>query len=130
MSSSSFLYNWDNFSHIIKKTYYIINFNESTCDLYSMDYISQSPTHCSKLNLECVLKCTKFPQKQANGYMFQTNFSSIQQGYIKLGYFYQKGGKNKHTCPMIDNEFLAYSKQIKMCTRDCIFPIKQEDICD
>ena len=31
---------------------------------------------------------------------------------------------------MFDNEFLASSKQIKLCPRDYIFPIKQEDICD
>ena len=31
---------------------------------------------------------------------------------------------------MFDNEFLASSKQIKMCPRDYIFPIKQEYICD
>ena len=93
-----------------------------------MDYISQSLTICSKINIECVLKCTKFPQKQANGYMFQTNCSSIKQRYMKLGYL-KKGGNNKHTCPIFDNEFLASSKQIKMCTRDYIFPIKQEDMC-
>ena len=31
---------------------------------------------------------------------------------------------------MFDNEFLASSEQIKLCTRDYIFPIKQEGICD
>ena len=31
---------------------------------------------------------------------------------------------------MIDTEFLASSKKIKLCPRDCIFPIKQENICD
>ena len=30
-------------------------------------------------------QCTRFPQKQANGYMFQTKRSSIKQGYMKLG---------------------------------------------
>ena len=92
-----------------------------------MDYIPQSPTHCSKGNLECVLKCTKFSQKQANGYMLHTNCLSIKQQYMKLGDFFKRG-KNKHTCPMFDNYFLASSKQIKLCTRDYIFPIKQEDI--
>ena len=43
---------------------------------------------------------------------------------------FQKRGKNKHTCSMLDNEFLASSKQIKLCPRDYMFPIKQEDICD
>ena len=31
---------------------------------------------------------------------------------------------------MFDIDFLAYSKQIKLCPRDHIIPIKQEDICD
>ena len=31
---------------------------------------------------------------------------------------------------MFDNEFLAYSNQMKLCTTDYIFPIKQDDICD
>ena len=131
MSSSSFLYDGENVSNIIKKIYEIINFNESTCDLYTMDYISQSPTHCSKGNLQCVLQCTKFPDKQNNGLIFQTNCSSIKQQYMKLGDSLQKQmGKNKHTCPMFDYDFLASSNQMKLCTTDYIFPIKQYDICD
>ena len=31
---------------------------------------------------------------------------------------------------MFDKEFLSSSKQLKLCPKDCIFPIKQEDICD
>ena len=31
---------------------------------------------------------------------------------------------------MFDKKFLASSKQLKICPRDIIFPIKQEDICD
>ena len=31
---------------------------------------------------------------------------------------------------MFDNYFLASSKQIKLCTRDYIFPVKQDNICD
>ena len=42
----------------------------------------------------------------------------------------RKIGKNNHTCPMFDNDLLASSKQMKLCTRDYIFPIKQDDICD
>ena len=57
-----------------------------------MDYISQSPTHFSERNLGCVLQCTKFPDKQTNGYIFQTNCSSIKQRYMKLGYGLQKKG--------------------------------------
>ena len=76
-----------------------------------MDYISQSLTHFSKGNIECVLKCTKLLQKQAHGYMFQTNCSSIKQRYMTLGYFFKKRGNNKHTCPIFDNEFLVSSKK-------------------
>ena len=73
ISSSSFLYNWDNVIHVIKKFYSIINFKESKCDLYPMYYISQSPIHCSEVNLKCVLKCNKLPEKKGNGYMSKTN---------------------------------------------------------
>ena len=84
--------------------YSIINFKESKCDLYTMDCISQSPTHCSKVNIECVLKCTKCPGKEANGYMFEMKCSSIEQLYKKLDDgFNKKRSKNKHTCPMFDN---------------------------
>ena len=41
-----------------------------------------------------------------------------------------KRGENKHTCPIFDNDFLASSNQIKLCTTDHIFPINQDDICD
>ena len=50
---------------------------------------------------------------------------------MKLGDGLQsKRGKNNHTCPMFDNDFLASSNQMKLCTTDYIFPIKQDDICD
>ena len=42
----------------------------------------------------------------------------------------RKRGKNKHTCPIFDNDFLASSNQIKLKSTDYIFPIKQDDICD
>ena len=131
MSSSSFPYNWDNVTNVIKKVYDKMNFNESTCDIYTMDYTYQSPTNISKVDLECVLQCTKFPQKQANGYMFQKNCSSIKKRNMKLGdCFQKKRGKNNHKCHMFNNYFLASSKQIKLSTRDYSFLIKQEYICD
>ena len=43
-----------------------------------MDYIPQSPTNCSKGNIKCVLQCTKIPEKQTHGYMFQTKCSSTK----------------------------------------------------
>ena len=75
MISSSFPYSWYNVIHVIKKIYFIINSKESKRDLYTMDYISQSPIHCSKVNIKCVLNCNKFPVKQANGYMSKTTCS-------------------------------------------------------
>ena len=96
-----------------------------------MSYISQSPTNCSKGNLQCDLQCNKFHHEQNNGLIFETNCSSIKQKFMKLGDGLQrKRGKNKHTCPMFDNYFLASSNQIKLCTTDYIFPIKQDNICD
>ena len=90
-------------------------------DLYIMDYISQSLTHCSKSNLQRFLQCTKFPDKQNNGLISQKNCSSIKQRYMKIGDGLQrKRGKNKHKCPMFDNNFLASSNQMKLCTTDYI----------
>ena len=69
-----------------------------------MDYISQSPIHFSKGNIKYVLKLTKFPGKQAHGYMFETNCLSIEHRYKKFcDDFNKKRGKNKYTCPIFDN---------------------------
>ena len=46
MSSKSFPYNWDNFIYVLKNIDYIINYKDFNCDLYTMDYTSQSPIHC------------------------------------------------------------------------------------
>ena len=84
-----------------------------------MDYISQSPTHCSKGNLECVLQCTKFHLIQKNGLIFKTNCYSIKQRFMKLGDgLLRKRGKNKHTCPIFDNYLLEYSNQMTLFTTD------------
>ena len=118
MSSSSFIYDWEKVSNIIRKIYEPINFNESRCDLYTMDYISQSPTHFSKGNLECVLQCTKIHQIQNNGLIFETNYYSIKQKLMKLGNgLLRKRGNDKHTCPIFDNYFLESSNQMKLCKR-------------
>ena len=96
-----------------------------------MDYIYQSPINCPKGNLKCVLKCTKFSEKKANGYMFKTNCSSIEHRYKKLdACFNKKRGKNKCTCPIFDNKFLYSSKQLRLGPIYFIFPIKYEYICD
>ena len=45
--------------------------------------------------------------------MFKKNCSSIEYQYKNLGDgFNKKRGKDKFTCPMFDNEFLAHSKQL------------------
>ena len=88
------------------------------------------PLIVNKDNLGCVLQCTQFPGKKTNGYIFQKNCSSIKQRYMKLGDGFRKKVKNKHTCHMFDNIFLGPSKQMKLCPRDYIFPIKQDNIFD
>ena len=85
MSSSSFLYDWENFSNVIRKIYELINVNEFGCDIYIMEYITQILTHCSKGNLDCVHQCIKFHKKQTNGLIFETKCSSIKQRYMKFG---------------------------------------------
>ena len=131
MTASSFQYDWEKFSNVISKIYQLINVNDVGCDLYSIDYISQMSTHCSKGNLECVHQCIKIHQKQINGLIFKKKCSSIEQRFKKLGYgLLSKIGKNKHKFPIFENDFLSSSNQIKLKSTDCIFPIKQDDICD
>ena len=80
-----------------------------------MDYIYQSPIHCSKVNLKCVIKCNKFTGKQSNGDILETKHSSIEHQYKKLGDgFNKKRGKKNYTCPMFDNELLASSKKLNI----------------
>ena len=59
-----------------------------------MNYISQSPIHCSKGNIKCVLNCTKFPEKKGKGYMSKTNLVLVLT---------KKKGKNKSTFPIFDS---------------------------
>ena len=49
-----------------------------------MDYISQSRINCSKGLFNYVINCTNFPVKKGNGYMFKTNYSSLEQQYKNL----------------------------------------------
>ena len=84
MTASSFQYDWENVFNVISKIYQLINVDDVGCDLYSMDYISQMSTHCSKDNLECVHQCIKIHQNKINGLIFKTNRSSIEQRFKKL----------------------------------------------
>ena len=49
-----------------------------------MDYISELPIHCSKANLKCVFKCTKFPENKVNGYMSKTNLVPVLTTNFRL----------------------------------------------
>ena len=69
--------------------------------------------------------------KKTNGLIFETNCSSIEQRFKKLGDdLLSKIGKNKHTLPIFDYDLLSSSNKIKTKTTDYILPIKQDDICD
>ena len=65
MTASSFQYEWENVSNVISNIYQIINVDDAGCDIYSMDYIYQMSTHCSKGNLECVYQCIKIHKKNS-----------------------------------------------------------------
>ena len=105
------------------------NFKDSMCDLYTMDYIYQSPTHFSKGNIGCVLQCTKFPDKNQWLYLPYKLLINLKTIHETWRWSLKKRGKNKHTYPIFDNDFLASWKQMKMCNTDYIFPIKQDNIC-
>ena len=103
----------------------------SPCVIYTLctTYLNH-PLIVQKEILNVLYSAPNFLIKN-NGLIFQTNCSSIKHQYMKLGDSLQrKRGKNKHTCPMFDNDFLASSNKMKLCTTDYIFPIKQDDICD
>ena len=70
-------------------------------------------------------------KKETNGLIFETNCSSIRQRFKKLGGgLLSKRGKNKHTCPIFYNDFLASSNKMKLKSNDFFYFIKQDDICD
>ena len=61
--------------------------------------------------------CSKLHQiswGKSNGYMFKTNFSSIEHQCNKLGACLKKRGKNRLTCQIFDNQFLSSLKQLKL----------------
>ena len=96
-----------------------------------MDYISQMSKHCSKGNLKCVHQCINLHKKEINCVIFQTNCYSIKEIFKKLGDGMQKKfGRNKHKFPRFDNDFLSSLNKIHFKQTDCIFQIKQDDICD
>ena len=95
----------------------------SLCVIYTL--YTTYPNHTlivKKLIFNVFYSAPNLSDKQNNGAIFQTNSSLIKQYYMKLGYgVKRKMGKNKHTCLMFDNDFLASSNQMKLCTTDYIF---------
>ena len=81
MSSSGFPYNYnqDNFIYILNNIDAITNYKGSKCDILPMYYTSKPPITCSKVLLKCVINCTNFTEKECNGYIFETNCSSLGQ---------------------------------------------------
>ena len=68
-----------------------------------MEYILQSPIHCLKVNLKCVLKFTNFSNKMVLcsrqiDHQLNTNIRNLVLVLTKKG-------KNKFTCPMFDRKF-------------------------
>ena len=60
------------------------------CDLYSMEYISESPNHFSKGVLQCVQNCNNIPRHKGVGFMFETNCSSLHHKFRKIVACYNK----------------------------------------
>ena len=58
MTSSSFAYNCETVGYFLNKINFIMTYNDSMCDQYSMEYISELPNHFSKVVLQCVQTCT------------------------------------------------------------------------
>ena len=75
MTSSSFPYNCETVHYVLKKMYSIINYKYSMCDLYTMEYISESPNHCSKGVLQRVQNFTNIRRNKGIEYNFDTNCS-------------------------------------------------------
>ena len=61
ITSSIFPYNWQTVIFFLNKIDYIINYKDSMCDLYSMEYISESTNNYSQGVLQCVQDCTNIP---------------------------------------------------------------------
>ena len=76
-----------------------------------MEYISESPKHCSKGVLQCVQNCTNLPRNRGIGYMFETNCSSLHQLFRKKLIVITNKRGGKLTFPIFDNEFLSSSKK-------------------
>ena len=100
MIASSFQYDWKNVPNAIKNILLKNRVNDVDCDIYTMEYISQQSTHCSKGNLKSVHQCINLSLTEMNCVIFQTNCSSIKERFEKLGDGMQrKLGRNKHKFP-------------------------------
>ena len=80
------------------------------CDLYSMEYISESPNHCSKGVLQCAQNCTNIHRNKFIGHMLETNCSPIHQ-QLKKDACYNKQKGEMLSFPIFDNELLSSFKK-------------------
>ena len=91
-----------------------IRFKESKCDIYNMDYISQSPIYCWKVNIKCVLKCTKLTEKNPMVICSRQTSHQLNTDTINLEMVLtKKKGGGKVTCPMFDKK-IRLNKTIKL----------------
>ena len=120
-SSSSFPYNWDNVIYVPKKIDSIINFKDSKCDLYTMEYISQLTIHCWKGLINCVLNCTNFPEGGGVDICSRQTVHHVDSDTENLVLVLIKKGKKKFTSPISDYKFLSSSKPLKIGPKDCVF---------
>ena len=58
-----------------------------------MEYISESPNHCSKGVLQCVQNCTNILVNKVIGCMFEENCSLLHQQFRKICTCYEKKGR-------------------------------------
>ena len=92
-----------------------MNYKYYRCDIYYMNYISQSFIHSSKFLLNCVIKSTNIPEKKVFIYIFDDNCSSLEQRYKTLVTWFNKPkGKKKFTFPVFDNKYLSSSKTLSI----------------
>ena len=66
-----------------------------------MEYISESPNHCSKGVIQCVQKFINIPVNKFIGYMFETNCSSLYQQFKNIFACYNKHKVKNPTFPIL-----------------------------
>ena len=96
-----------------------------------MEYVSESPNHCSKGVLQYVQNYTNIHGNKGFGHMFEKNCLSLHHQFRRIVACYNKQkGKKKLTFPIFDNKLLSSSKNWKLALNIVFFQIKHEDMCD